>query len=89
MPLGIFDSPMNSLEQLDQNIEAYIGKFHKKRLIRAGRWPYGGWEREFSLRELSRLLQDTGFKVLDAYGRGYFPRPLAMLRNLGHIEKTA
>jgi SAM-dependent methyltransferase len=60
---------------------------YKHHLIRAGRWPYGGWEREFSLRELTTLLHDNGFRFVDAYGRGYYPRPLEMLRNLGKIEK--
>jgi len=59
---------------------------HKRRLIRTERWPYGGWEREFSLGELRTLLEVEGFRVIDAYGRGYYPRPLAMLRNLARIE---
>lgn len=59
---------------------------HKHRLIRAGRWPYGGWERQFSLRELTALLQNAGFSPVCAYGRGYFPRPFEILRNLGKIE---
>ena len=59
---------------------------HKHRLIRAGRWPYGGWEREFSLGELRTLLEAQGFRIIDAYGRGYYPRPLEMLRNLGKVE---
>jgi len=60
---------------------------HKRRLMRAGRWSYGGWECEFSLAELKGLLQREGFGVIDAYGRGYYPRPLEMLRNLGKIEQ--
>jgi SAM-dependent methyltransferase len=60
---------------------------YKHRLINAGRWPYGGWEREFSVRELVALLQDNGFRYVDAYGRGYSPRPVEMARNLGKIEK--
>ncbi len=59
----------------------------KHRLIRAGRWPYGGWEREFSLRELTVLLQDCGFRHIEAYGWGYYPRLLEMVRNLSKIEK--
>lgn len=59
---------------------------HKRLLIRAGRWPYGGWEREFSLGELSALLQAEGFQIIDAYGRGYFPRPFEMVRNLEKAE---
>lgn len=60
---------------------------YKYRLIQAGRWPYGGWERQFSLRELTALLRSTGFRPIDAYGRGYFPRPFEMVRNLSRIEQ--
>lgn len=60
---------------------------YKHCLIRAGRWPYGGWERQFSLRELTALLRSTGFRPIDAYGRGYFPRPFEMVRNLSRIEQ--
>ena len=60
---------------------------HKHRLIRSGRWPYGGWEREFSLQELTALLQACGFQFVKAYGWGYYPRPLEMVRNLSRIEK--
>jgi SAM-dependent methyltransferase len=60
---------------------------YKRRLIRAGRWPYGGWEREFSLTELITLLEDSGFRFVDAYGRGYYPRALAMARNLIKVRK--
>jgi 2-polyprenyl-3-methyl-5-hydroxy-6-metoxy-1,4-benzoquinol methylase len=60
---------------------------HKHRLMRTKQWPYGGWEREFSLRELRRLLNKTGFRVIDAYGRGYYPRAFRMVRNLAKIEK--
>ncbi len=59
---------------------------HKRRLIRSGKWPYGGWEREFSLAELRALLEAAGFQILDAYGRGYYPRFLAILRELSKIE---
>lgn len=60
---------------------------HKRRLIRANRWPYGGWEREFSFGELVTLLKEEGFRIIDAYGRGYYPRPWQMLRNLSKIEQ--
>ncbi len=60
---------------------------HKHRLIRLGRWPYGGWETEFGFGELVKLLQSNGFRFVAAYGRGYYPRPLEMIRNLSKIEK--
>ncbi|MBN1483917.1 MAG: methyltransferase domain-containing protein [Chloroflexia bacterium] len=59
---------------------------HKRRLIRAGNWPYGGWEREFSLKELVKLLKSTGFHIVDTYARGYYPHLLWILRNLSKIE---
>jgi SAM-dependent methyltransferase len=59
---------------------------HKRRMMRKGEWPYGGWEREFSLGELRTLVEAVGFRALDAYGRGYYPRFLAMLRELAKIE---
>ena len=59
---------------------------HKHRLIRRGSWPYGGWESQFSLKELTDLLKNNGYVPVDAYGRGYYPRSIEMLRNLGKIE---
>ena len=61
---------------------------HKHRLMRAGRWPYGGWETEYSLRSLSTLLRSAGFRVIDAYGRGHFLRPFRMLQSLRKIERV-
>ena len=59
---------------------------HKHLVMCVGRWPYGKWEREFSLSELCALLEAQGYRVVDAYGRGYYPRPFRMLRNLRKIE---
>ncbi len=59
---------------------------HKRRLMRSGRWPYGGWEREFSFRELTNLLSSIGLQIVAVYGRGYYPRPLEMVRNLQKVE---
>jgi SAM-dependent methyltransferase len=59
---------------------------YKHRLIKKGRWPYGGWEREFSYTELCNLLKANGFSIITAYGRGYFPRPFEMLHNLPNAE---
>jgi SAM-dependent methyltransferase len=59
---------------------------YKHYLIEQGRWPYGGWEREFSFTELCKLLKANGFCIIDAYGRGYFPRPFEMLHNLPRAE---
>lgn len=55
-------------------------------LMRLNRWEYGGWETEFSYTALCRLLQSLGFKVVAAYGRGYYPRLFHMLRHLYKAE---
>ncbi len=60
---------------------------YKHLQIWMGRWPYGGWEREFSCRELRGLLTANGFEIITAYGRGYFPRPFEMLHNLPNAEQ--
>lgn len=59
---------------------------YKRHLMKQGKWPYGGWEREFSYSELCNLLKANGFSILVAYGRGYFPRPLEMMHNLPNAE---
>jgi SAM-dependent methyltransferase len=59
---------------------------YKQHLIKNGLWPYGGWEREFSYAELCTLLKANGFCIIDAYGRGYFPRPFEMLHNFPNAE---
>ena len=59
---------------------------YKRYLIKKGRWPYGGWERELSYAELCALLKAHGFAIVAAYGRGYFPRPFEMLHNLPNAE---
>ena len=59
----------------------------KKHLLMAmDRWEYG-WEREFSYGSLCQLLIEAGFEVVEAYGRGYYPRPFHMLRHLRKIEE--
>ena len=39
-------------------------------LIRVNKWPYGGWETQFSARTLNRLLLGCGFKPEFYYGYG-------------------
>ena len=36
------------------------------------RW-FAGWETEFSVRELEKLVADTGFEVVDMYGHNLYP----------------
>ncbi len=44
----------------------------KHLLISSGRW-FAGWETEFSARELERLLEDCGFKIVGTYGEWLNP----------------
>ncbi|MBI5878479.1 MAG: class I SAM-dependent methyltransferase [Chloroflexi bacterium] len=54
--------------------------------MKRGTWPYG-WETDFTYHGLCRLLRDTGFVPIYAYGRGYHPPIIRALRNLRRIEK--
>ena len=56
-------------------------------LLMMGRWPYGDWETEYSFGQLTHLLQEFGFQTIDAYGRGYYPRPFYALRHLNKLEE--
>jgi len=52
----------------------------KKTMIRMGKWPYGGWETQFSRRELTNLVEHAGFDQQFTYGYGSFT--LAAVRHL-------
>lgn len=52
-----------------------------------GRWEYGAWETEFSLKELKGLLTNAGFTVVHAYARGYYPRVFYIIRHFYKIEE--
>lgn len=53
----------------------------KKQLaIRRGKW-FAGWETQFSVDELEKMLKDTGFTPIDAYGWGYYGK-LHAIRNM-------
>lgn len=52
----------------------------KKVMIRLGRWPYGGWETQFSERQLSDLAAKVGFEPQLCYGYGSLT--LALVRHL-------
>lgn len=52
----------------------------KKMLIRMGKWPYGGWETEFSEREISALVSDAGLEPESVYGYGSF-----LLATMRHV----
>lgn len=44
----------------------------KKVIMRFGKWPYGGWETEFSDQELSALVSEVGLEPQYVYGYGSF-----------------
>jgi len=52
--------------QVPQKYSVYTAV--KKLLIRMGRWPYGGWETEFSEKELVELAVRAGFAPQYSYG---------------------
>jgi SAM-dependent methyltransferase len=58
------------LVQVPQKYSLYTAL--KKILIRAGKWPYGGWETEFSDREISALVREAGLEPKYVYGYGSF-----------------
>jgi SAM-dependent methyltransferase len=58
------------LVQVPQKYSLYTGL--KKMLIRLGKWPYGGWETEFSDREISGLVSEAGLEPKYIYGYGSF-----------------
>jgi ubiquinone/menaquinone biosynthesis C-methylase UbiE len=58
----------------------------KRRLMKAGKW-FAGWETEFSLAELQRLLQTHGVEPRLSYGYGYYPAAILGLRNLHTLDQ--
>lgn len=56
-----------------------LGTLAKKILIPLGKWPYGGWETQFSAAEISELAVKAGFEPQLCYGYGSFT--LAMVRH--------
>ena len=66
------------LVQVPQKYSLYT--LVKKLLIWMGKWPYGGWETQFSGRELSELVVRVGFKPQLSYGYGSLT--LAAVRHL-------
>jgi SAM-dependent methyltransferase len=58
----------------------------KRRLMKAGKW-FAGWETEFSLTELQRLLQTHGVEPRLSYGYGYYPAAILGLRNLHTLDQ--
>lgn len=58
----------------------------KHLLILLGRWQYGGWETEFSFGQIKHLLEQTGFRLVRAYGREYYPFPFYVMRHFYKIE---
>ena len=58
------------LVQVPQKYSLYTAL--KKVMIRCGKWPYGGWETEFSDREISALVSEAGLEPRYVYGYGSF-----------------
>jgi SAM-dependent methyltransferase len=52
----------------------------KRYLMKRGRW-FAGWETEFSLGELERLMMACGGRIVGSYGYGYFPSLLLGIRH--------
>jgi SAM-dependent methyltransferase len=59
---------------------------HKRRQMKAGRW-FAGWESEFSLRELTGILEAEGLRRTRSYGYGYFPALLYGVRHLHTLDQ--
>lgn len=66
------------LVQVPQKYTVYT--IIKKMMMRLGKWSYGGWETQFSGRELSQLVEQAGFDPRLSYGYGSFT--LAAVRHL-------
>lgn len=58
------------LVQVPQKYSLYT--ILKKALIRIGKWPYGGWETEFSDQEISALVREAGLEPRYVTGYGSF-----------------
>ena len=52
-----------------QRYTTYTLKKHYQ--MKKGQW-FAGWEREYSIAELKKLVTRHGFKVIDTYGWGYY-----------------
>lgn len=61
-----------------QRYTTYTIKKHL--LMRQDKW-FAGWEREFSIRELEKLVKQVGLKPVRTYGWGYYGK-LYVLRHL-------
>lgn len=66
------------LVQVPQKYSPYT--FVKKVLISLGKWPYGGWETEYSDREIVALMKRAELEPTSVYGYGSFV--LATARHL-------
>lgn len=60
---------------------------YKKYHIWRGTWDAGGWETEFSYRQLLTLLNKCGFQPVDSYGRLFFPYLISGRNQLKRIER--
>lgn len=58
------------LVQVPQKYSVYTAV--KQVMMHLGKWPYGGWETEFSDREISQLVREAGVEPRYVYGYGSF-----------------
>lgn len=60
---------------------------YKRRRMAQGQWEYGDWETEYSVEQLCRLLERTGFTPIRRYGREYYPYAYYAVRHLQKAEQ--
>ena len=61
-----------------QKFTTYTIKKHRQ--MKQGKW-FAGWEKEFSIEELKRLLTKANFNIISVYGWGYYGK-LYKIRHL-------
>lgn len=70
------------LVDVPQRLNWYAVK--KRREMARGTW-FAGWESDFTLFALSRVMRKAGLKPVATYAYGYFPAPLWLMRHLHEV----
>jgi SAM-dependent methyltransferase len=73
------------LADVPQTFTIYTLK--KKWAMARGKW-FAGWETQYTPRQLRRILNKAGFKILNIYGRDYDFTPLVWLSDIKTLGKT-
>jgi len=60
---------------------------YKRYRMWRGNWEFGGWESEFSYRQLRRLMLQCGLQSVEAYGRDLFPYLFSLRNQLHRLER--